>query len=244
MEISDPNKPLNPYGLSNVELDALTMLASRVPKQDAAKACGRSPAWMSKLLQQKRARDFLRDTAADAAAELFAVQQRRELRRAGVPAERLDRRQRIVAETQAGVLRGLFEHANVRMGDFFTVEPAVAGADGKPCPTCGRAFAEYVRLDIAKAIREGKDHLIKKYKMGKDGDEAIEVVDAQGALNSIAKIFGMTNEEGSTSPGTDFWPRFFAALPQEHVKAVHLAMLQAMAPSLDTEAKPADEGAA
>ncbi len=43
-----------------------------------------------------------------------------------------------------------------------------------------------VRLDVAKAIKSGKAHLIKSYSKGKDGVK-VEMVDVQGALSLLSR---------------------------------------------------------
>ncbi len=72
------------------------------------------------------------------------------------------------------VLARLADQARGTMEDFLYIGPK-----GK------------VKLDLSKAARSGKLHLLHKYSKGKGGIINIELYDAQHALEQLAKLFGM-----------------------------------------------------
>jgi phage terminase small subunit len=101
---------------------------------------------------------------------------------AGVIAQR-------IADTQikpAEVLRRLTEQARSSMADFITIDPATAEA----------------RIDLMKAEKAGKLHLVKSARNTQWG-MAIELYDAQAALEKLGKALGVlrenvnVNQEGS-----------------------------------------------
>ena len=49
----------------------------------------------------------------------------------------------------------------------------------------------HTSLDLPRMEEEGKLHLIKKYKVTKQGGTEIELYDAQGALNQLGKAHGL-----------------------------------------------------
>ena len=49
----------------------------------------------------------------------------------------------------------------------------------------------HTSLDLPRMKEEGKLHLIKKYKVTKQGGTEIELYDAQGALNQLGKAHGL-----------------------------------------------------
>lgn len=72
------------------------------------------------------------------------------------------------------VLARLGDQARGTMEDFLSIGPK-----GK------------VKIDLAKAARAGKLHLLHRYSKGKGGMVAFELYDAQTALATLAKILGM-----------------------------------------------------
>lgn len=80
----------------------------------------------------------------------------------------IDRRLDEMAMPANEVLARLAEHGRASLGEFLTAS--------------GRG----VRLDVAKAAKSGKLHLLKSYAKGKDGVK-IEMVDAQAALVQLGR---------------------------------------------------------
>ncbi len=76
-----------------------------------------------------------------------------------------------------GVLRLLSEQASASLSDFVSF-----GEDGA------------VRLDLEKAERRGKLHLVKKLTLRPDGTVSIELVDTQGALALLGKYHRLFTE--------------------------------------------------
>ncbi len=72
------------------------------------------------------------------------------------------------------VIARLADHARGTMEDFFYIGPK------------GR-----VKIDLAKAARAGKLHLLHRYSKGKGGIVAFEIYDAQAALAQMAKLLGL-----------------------------------------------------
>lgn len=76
------------------------------------------------------------------------------------------------------VLARLADQARSSMKDFLYIGPK------------GR-----VKIDLAKAARAGKLHLLHRYSKGKGGIVAFELYDAQAALVQIAKLLDMYPKE-------------------------------------------------
>lgn len=76
------------------------------------------------------------------------------------------------------VLARLGDQARGTMEDFFYIGPK-----GK------------VTIDLAKAARAGKLHLLHRYSKGKGGMVSFELYDAQAALVQIAKLLGLYPKE-------------------------------------------------
>lgn len=75
------------------------------------------------------------------------------------------------------VLARLTEHALGSAEDFLRVEGDEDGA--------------IALVNFAKAKKAGKLHLVKKFKIGKDGSMSFELYSAQSALNTLAKVHGL-----------------------------------------------------
>lgn len=80
------------------------------------------------------------------------------------------------------VLDRLTEQARANMADFVSVDPCTGEA----------------RIDLAKAEKAGKLHLIKKISNGRNGLQ-IELYDAQNALEKLGKALGVLRENVNLS---------------------------------------------
>lgn len=80
------------------------------------------------------------------------------------------------------VLDRLADQARANMADFVSLDPAT-----------GRA-----QIDLAKAEKAGKLHLIKKISHGRNGLQ-IELYDAQAALEKLGKALGVLRENVNLS---------------------------------------------
>lgn len=72
------------------------------------------------------------------------------------------------------VLARLADQARASMEDFLTIGPKGG-----------------VKVDLAKAARNGKLHLLHRYSKGKGGIVAFELYDVQTALVQLAKLLGL-----------------------------------------------------
>jgi phage terminase small subunit len=86
------------------------------------------------------------------------------------------------------VLIRLGDMARGDMGDFVKIEPG------------GQVFS----LDLERAKREGKLHLIKKLKYNAQGFPEIELYDAQSALQLIGKHYGLFKDVSENKTEVDF----------------------------------------
>lgn len=103
-------------------------------------------------------------------------------------ADEIQRRVSDKAMSADEVLLRLTEHARGDMGDFVTF------VDGVRVPI----------LDLSKANREGKMHLVKKLKYSNDGGVEFELYDSQAALVQLGKVYKLFTDKNEVSgPGGD-----------------------------------------
>jgi phage terminase small subunit len=96
------------------------------------------------------------------------------------------------------VLFRLSDHARGDMSDFFTIteEDVVIDQHVNGVLTTTETVRRPVaRLDLEKAAAEGKLHLIKAYSKTEKG-ERVELYDAHAAHALLAKIHGLTKDDG------------------------------------------------
>lgn len=101
------------------------------------------------------------------------------LRKPEVRAE-IERRLAESAMSAGEVLARLTDHARSSMVDFLQVEGDEDGSIAVP--------------NLSQAKERGRLHLLKKFKVGKAGDIAFELYDAQKALITLARIHGLLHE--------------------------------------------------
>lgn len=105
----------------------------------------------------------------------------------------IDRRAELTI-TKASVLRLTAEHASGSMEDFLTITDEVIGVyvthdeHGEPIENPITRPVAY--LDLEKAQRRGKLHLIKKYSNGPKG-VSLELYSAQEANRDLGKFYGL-----------------------------------------------------
>lgn len=106
----------------------------------------------------------------------------------------IDRRMAEMAMPANEVLARLAEHARSTMEDFIEIK------GGLP----------FIQLDNAQQV--GKLHLLKKFKVTKQGVE-IELYDAQAALRDLGRAHGLFKDRVEHS-GTVTWEKLMTAEPE------------------------------
>lgn len=98
-----------------------------------------------------------------------------------------------LAKDQA--LFNLGEMASSSMADFIQIEKGESGFYHQTDEGTEYLGHELVKLNLEHAKRQGKLHLIKKIKIGKDNQVTLELYDKLKASHLIAKGYGASEEE-------------------------------------------------
>lgn len=125
----------------------------------------------------------------------------------------IDERLQEAAMSADEVLRRLADHARGTLEDFISGQALIAPdkaeeTDGEPVAATG----PYVDLEKARAL--GKMHLLKKFKVDKDGAVTIELHDPQAALVQLGRYHGLFLDKTALTDPTGQMPAPLIYLPQ------------------------------